>query len=269
MPSRTPISTIKVMKFRIARRAGPIFVCLLAVALSLSSARAQAVRGLDAVRVAGGFSLPVFVTAPPGDTGRLFVVQQSGQIRIIDLASGTVKEPPFLSLSVATSRRARPPRAGLRSELRQQRLLLRQLHRAGRVLESGHDARFSLHRLGQSRSGRRGERKNYPFLRSTANQSQRRLDRLQPARGRRGQSLHRERRRRVGQRRRHRPHRAGRQRAEPHHPAREDVAHSSSTADGTYSIPADNPFVRHAATCARRSGPTACAIRSGTVSIAR
>jgi glucose/arabinose dehydrogenase len=49
------------------------------------------------------FNLPVFATAPPGDKARLFVVQQSGQIRIIDLASGTVREPPFLSISVSTS----------------------------------------------------------------------------------------------------------------------------------------------------------------------
>ncbi|MBA3650696.1 MAG: PQQ-dependent sugar dehydrogenase [Chthoniobacterales bacterium] len=90
------------MNLRILRLAGPTFVCLLA-AFSLSSANAQAVQGLDAVRVAGGFNLPLFVTAPARDRARLFVVQQSGQIRIIDLASGTVKEPPFLSISVSTS----------------------------------------------------------------------------------------------------------------------------------------------------------------------
>ena len=41
--------------------------------------------GIDATRVAGGFSAPLYVTAPPGDTSRLFVVQQSGQIKIINL----------------------------------------------------------------------------------------------------------------------------------------------------------------------------------------
>ena len=39
------------------------------------------------------------MTAPPGDTSRLFVVQQSGEIRIIDLTTGTVKPTPFLDLS--------------------------------------------------------------------------------------------------------------------------------------------------------------------------
>ncbi len=75
----------------------------LAAPFAVVSLEAQAVRGLDAVRVAGGFSLPVFATAAPRDKARLFVVQQSGQIRIIDLASGTVKEPPFLSISVSTT----------------------------------------------------------------------------------------------------------------------------------------------------------------------
>ncbi|MBA2435936.1 MAG: PQQ-dependent sugar dehydrogenase [Chthoniobacterales bacterium] len=90
------------MNLRILRLAGPTFVCLLA-AFSLSSVNAQAVQGLDAVLVAGGFNLPLYATAPPRDRARLFVVQQKGQIRIIDLASGTVKEPPFLSISVATT----------------------------------------------------------------------------------------------------------------------------------------------------------------------
>src|SRR5439155_5909559 len=63
-----------------------------------SSAHAQA-RRLDAARVAGGFTAPVFVTAPPGDTSRLFVVQQSGQIKIINLPSRTVNATPFLDIS--------------------------------------------------------------------------------------------------------------------------------------------------------------------------
>ncbi len=53
--------------------------------------------------VADGFSRPVFVTAPPGDTERLFVVQQRGLIRIIELGSGsgpgTVRSTPFLDFT--------------------------------------------------------------------------------------------------------------------------------------------------------------------------
>ncbi len=76
---------------------------LLMAAVSTSSLRAQAVEGLDAIRLAGGFNSPLFLTAPPGDTSRLFVVQQSGEIRIIDLISQTVKPIPFLDLSGVVS----------------------------------------------------------------------------------------------------------------------------------------------------------------------
>ena len=51
-------------------------------------------------RVASGLTRPLFVTAPPGDSGRLFIVQQNGQIRILNLATGTLNSLPF-SLSLA------------------------------------------------------------------------------------------------------------------------------------------------------------------------
>src|SRR5262245_43937476 len=54
---------------------------------------------LDAQLVAGGFSAPVFVTSPPGDTRRLFVVEQVGLIKIINLPSRTVNATPFLDLT--------------------------------------------------------------------------------------------------------------------------------------------------------------------------
>jgi glucose/arabinose dehydrogenase len=50
--------------------------------------------------IAKGFSKPVFVVAPPGDTNRLFVLEQwSGKIRIIDLASRTIKPTIFLTVT--------------------------------------------------------------------------------------------------------------------------------------------------------------------------
>jgi glucose/arabinose dehydrogenase len=64
----------------------------------LSPARAQTPR-LDAARVAGGFTAPLYVTAPPGDTSRIFVVQQTGQILIINLPSRTVNAIPYLDIS--------------------------------------------------------------------------------------------------------------------------------------------------------------------------
>ena len=64
----------------------------------LPPARAQTPR-LDAARVAGGFTAPLYVTAPPGDTSRLFVVQQTGEILIINLPSRTVNAIPYLDIS--------------------------------------------------------------------------------------------------------------------------------------------------------------------------
>jgi glucose/arabinose dehydrogenase len=59
---------------------------------------------LSAVRVASGLARPVFVTAPPGDHDRLFVVEQhSGQVKVLRLASGAVNPTPFLTVpGVAT-----------------------------------------------------------------------------------------------------------------------------------------------------------------------
>jgi glucose/arabinose dehydrogenase len=59
---------------------------------------AQTVPGLDAIRVASGLSSPLFTTAPPGDFNRLFIVQQNGQIRILNLTTGTLNATPFLAV---------------------------------------------------------------------------------------------------------------------------------------------------------------------------
>ncbi len=47
--------------------------------------------------VATGMSHPLFVTAPPGDRARLFVVERTGQIRIIK--NGTLLATPFLDIT--------------------------------------------------------------------------------------------------------------------------------------------------------------------------
>jgi glucose/arabinose dehydrogenase len=49
-------------------------------------------------RVGAGFSAPVFATAPEGDTGRLFVVEQHGVIKILNLAENTTLATPFLTV---------------------------------------------------------------------------------------------------------------------------------------------------------------------------
>jgi len=71
-------------------------ICILA--LCSSKICAQAVSGLSAVRVAFGLTQPVFVTAPPGDTRRLFIVRQTGQVHILNLATGKLNATAFLDI---------------------------------------------------------------------------------------------------------------------------------------------------------------------------
>jgi glucose/arabinose dehydrogenase len=49
----------------------------------------------------GNFAFPVFVTSPPGDNARLFVVEKRGTIRIVK--QGSTLSAPFLDLSGAVS----------------------------------------------------------------------------------------------------------------------------------------------------------------------
>jgi cysteine-rich repeat protein len=51
--------------------------------------------------VAGGFSNPLYVTAPPRDVTRIFVVEQTGAIRIVKF--GSVLPTPFLDISAKVS----------------------------------------------------------------------------------------------------------------------------------------------------------------------
>ena len=52
-----------------------------------------------ATRVATGLDQPLFVAAPPGDTSRLFIVEKTGHIKILDVSTGQVLATPFLNVS--------------------------------------------------------------------------------------------------------------------------------------------------------------------------
>lgn len=58
---------------------------------------------LTTTRIAFGLSRPVYVTAPPGDYNRLFIVEQRagsiGRIRLFDLTTNTLQATPYLSIS--------------------------------------------------------------------------------------------------------------------------------------------------------------------------
>jgi len=72
-----------------------------ACGLSLTPAPLMA---LDTVRVASSLTLPVYVTAPSGDTSRLFILEQDGLIKIRDQSTGAVLGTPFLDLTALTSK---------------------------------------------------------------------------------------------------------------------------------------------------------------------
>lgn len=64
--------------------------------LLIAAAPVFAGAAIRTVRVATGFSSPIFVTHPPNDYDRLFVVQQNGQIRI--RTGGATLGTPFLNI---------------------------------------------------------------------------------------------------------------------------------------------------------------------------
>jgi glucose/arabinose dehydrogenase len=49
--------------------------------------------------VAQGLTGALYLTAPPGDAGRVFVVEQDGAVRLVDLPSGAIRMPPFLNIT--------------------------------------------------------------------------------------------------------------------------------------------------------------------------
>ena len=66
------------------------------VASADSGARAAATGGVR-LRAVGDFRAPTYVTAPPGDTHRLFVVERAGRIRVV--RDGRKLGTPFLDIS--------------------------------------------------------------------------------------------------------------------------------------------------------------------------
>lgn len=49
--------------------------------------------------VGAGFSAPVFLTGVPDNSGRVFVVERAGLIRILDPATGAISSTPFLDIT--------------------------------------------------------------------------------------------------------------------------------------------------------------------------
>ena len=80
-----------------------VFVVTFALFVALQNFQSANAQHMSASRVANGLSNPIFATHAPGDSSRLFVVEQgsggTAQIQILDLNNGTVNANPFLSIS--------------------------------------------------------------------------------------------------------------------------------------------------------------------------
>ena len=83
-------------EMRLLRRTSGILASLLLMAIASTQVAAQ----VSVVRVASGLNDPLYVTAPPGDFDRLFVVEQGGAIKILDLATLTIKPTVFLQVDL-------------------------------------------------------------------------------------------------------------------------------------------------------------------------
>lgn len=73
-----------------------VFLAAVCVATFAASATRAEVLGLE--RVADSLTNPVYVTAPPGDSGRLFILEQAGIIKILNLQTLTVNATAFLTI---------------------------------------------------------------------------------------------------------------------------------------------------------------------------
>jgi len=54
---------------------------------------------ISGTRVATGLTQPLFVGAPPGDLSRLFIVEKTGLIKILNLQTGAISSTPFLDVT--------------------------------------------------------------------------------------------------------------------------------------------------------------------------
>ena len=83
-----------------------ILVLLLSLAVVANSVTSSEAQTLELERVATGLVFPNYATAPPGDTDRMFIVEQrlgfnstTGRIRILDLNTGELNPTPFLTVT--------------------------------------------------------------------------------------------------------------------------------------------------------------------------
>src|SRR6476469_8791734 len=87
-----------------------IALSLLSGAICLAALKAHGQSGISAIRIYPPMgptpnptpiplTQPLFVTSPPGDYNRLFIVCQTGQVYIFNLGTGILNTTPFLDIS--------------------------------------------------------------------------------------------------------------------------------------------------------------------------
>jgi glucose/arabinose dehydrogenase len=79
------------------RSASAVALALLPIA-GLMTSTADGAEPLTTVRVASGLERPVLAAHAPGDLTRLFILEQRGIIRILDLTTNTLAATPFLDI---------------------------------------------------------------------------------------------------------------------------------------------------------------------------
>lgn len=75
------------------------FIIIFGLAVPIICAGPAQAGGFTTERIASGLDNPLYVTSPPGDTSRLFIVEQhTGRIKILNLADRTINPAPFLDI---------------------------------------------------------------------------------------------------------------------------------------------------------------------------
>ncbi|MCA9291260.1 MAG: PQQ-dependent sugar dehydrogenase [Phycisphaerales bacterium] len=74
--------------------------CVAGLTLAIGAPAFAGAISLATTRVANGVAYPTFVTHAPGDPDRLFILQKTGQIKILDLTTNTILPTNFLNVSV-------------------------------------------------------------------------------------------------------------------------------------------------------------------------
>jgi len=73
------------------------------LAAGLCQREGLAQTALELTRVATGLSSPLYATSAPGDPQRLYVVEKTGAIKIVNLITGSVAATPFMSETVTAA----------------------------------------------------------------------------------------------------------------------------------------------------------------------